>query len=288
MTRTRTALYRRGHQRRSFIVTRANRLAAVTTNLARGLALLAAALIPWWYSATEAATPTWAAIAAAVTVPTAWKHIRSLRTAVQGWGGRKNPGGIPGPVRAAVEDLAGTYGLKRRRIAFLVHPPRSRMHAPLAAMSSGFDGAVLMIDTNLAAKAESARPGDQIDNEVRAIVAHELAHWYAWDSLTATLGAAANVLALGGGALAAVLAYTGELPTGAAAFAAWPALTYLATRFVSRQAEHRADARAANVTGTPDALASALVRDFGMSERTWKTITSTHPPTADRVRRLIE
>lgn len=284
---TRTAMYRRGHQRRSFVITRANRLAAVTANLARGLALIAATLIPWWYATTEASTPMWAGIAAAVTIPTAWKHVRSLRTAVRGWGGKKNPGGVPGPVRAAVEDLAGTYGLKRRRISFVIHPPNSRMHAPLAAMSSGLDGAVLMIDSHLVDKARTARPGDQTDNEVRAIVAHELAHWYAWDSLTATLASAASVLALGAGGLTATLIYAGELPHGAGVFAAWPIPIHLAARFLSRRAEYRADARAANITGTPDALATALVRDFGMGQRTWRTALSTHPATADRVHRLI-
>lgn len=281
---TRTAAYRRGSQRRSFVLTRLGRLAAICANLTRGLLLLAFAATPFWYAATNDQAA-WAAVAAVATLPPAWQRIRSLRNAVRGWGGRKNPAGVPGAVRAAVEDLTATFGLRRKRVTFLPYH-RPGMHPPLAAMAAGTDGAVLMLNPQLTAKAEAARPGDPIDNEVRAVVAHELAHWYSWDSLLGTLAATAWIVAVGGGLLTAALTQTDSLPPHAWVFAAWPIPVFLASRAASRGAEYRADARAVQVTGEPGALAAALLRDFGNQPRQFRTLIATHPATADRVRRL--
>lgn len=283
---SRSGVYRRNTSRRSFVVTRAGRLGAISANLTRGVVVVLFAAIPLLWTAQQGHR-TLALGVGATTVSVAWERIRRLRTAVRGWGAKRSASGLPPAVRAAVEDLTRIFGLRRGRVAYLTRPYRKGFHGRLAGMATGLDGAVLMLNDDLVAKARGARPGDETDDQVRAIVAHELAHWYSWDSLLSTLVEAAVVVAWGSAVACAIAMYLGEQDPAAQGFLLWPSVIFLAARACHRGAELRADARAAVTTGNPVALADALLNDLGPARRTWRTWLSTHPATTDRVARLV-
>jgi heat shock protein HtpX len=155
------------------------------------------------------------------------------------------------------------------------------------------------------------------DEELEAVVAHELAHVKNRDVMVMTIASFLSTLAfivvrwgwlLGGGSdrrgggqvLVAV----------AVSFVVW-VVSFLLIRALSRYREYAADRGAASITGKPSALASALLTIDGRMDRVPKEdlreqaemnaffvipirsgfigrIASTHPPTEKRVERLRE
>lgn len=167
------------------------------------------------------------------------------------------------------------------------------------------------------------------DDELMAILAHELAHLESRDSLIQTLAYSTMRTVVGflTFALLPVLLFL----TGLARAVAWirghpgrwsestlgqfrrfihdgVAIVFLVftllIRAHSRRREFAADDRAAEVTGTPLALASALSKINRISDPNWDLLTplytqgdeessfgrifSTHPATEDRVERLVQ
>jgi heat shock protein HtpX len=151
------------------------------------------------------------------------------------------------------------------------------------------------------------------EDELRGVLAHELAHVKHRDiliqSVAATIGAAITYLGymlmwFGGGE-------DNDSPFGLIAMLALVLLAPLAATIIqlsiSRQREYAADARGAELTGTPESLASALLRlEEGakaipmqvnqaaeplfivkpFSAKGIGSLFSTHPPIEERVRRL--
>ncbi|HLU54787.1 MAG TPA: zinc metalloprotease HtpX [Pseudonocardia sp.] len=143
--------------------------------------------------------------------------------------------------------------------------------------------------------------------EVVGVLAHEVGHIRADDLWVMSLGDAV-------GRLTHALAYVGllllllSLPLTAAGGSSplWPAVLLTAAPTVvtllqlalSRSREYDADLEAAALTGDPEGLASALVRLERLEGRIWERVIvprrrapdplllRTHPPTAERVRRL--
>ena len=151
------------------------------------------------------------------------------------------------------------------------------------------------------------------EDELRGVIAHELAHIKHRDiliaSVAATIGAAITYLGymlmfFGGGE-------ESESPLGLVGMLAMILLAPIAATIIqlsiSRQREYAADARGAELTGNPESLASALLRlEEGakampmqvnqaaeplyivkpFSGGGFAKLFSTHPPIEDRVRRL--
>lgn len=152
------------------------------------------------------------------------------------------------------------------------------------------------------------------DRELRAVLAHELSHVMNRDILVSTIASAI-------GSAFTYLAYMAfffggdedESPLGGLGFIlVWlvaPIAAGLIQMAVSRSREYQADESGAVLSHDPDALASALLKLEATSKRVpapvnpaqahlfivnplraggVATLFSTHPPTADRVRRLQE
>lgn len=145
--------------------------------------------------------------------------------------------------------------------------------------------------------------------EVAGVLAHEVGHVRADDLWVMNLGDAV-------GRLTHALAYVGlallvlTLPLTAAGTSSpvWPAVLLMAAPTVvtllqlalSRSREYDADREGAALTGDPEGLASALARLERLEGRIWERVMvprrrapdplllRTHPPTAERVRRLRE
>ena len=165
------------------------------------------------------------------------------------------------------------------------------------------------------------------ERELAAVIAHELAHLARRDAAIMEICSAPSRVLIGYADLVVRRARRGirvvadlPVPWGVAAFVIFFGVLCLPAAFVvgwasrlsalgiSRAREHSADAVAATLTGSPSALASALMklddqrewrprRDLrevssmlcivGWRSR-WGRAFSTHPPVADRVRRLEE
>lgn len=218
---------------------------------------------------------------------------------------------VPGLYRLR-DDLADRMG---------IDPPRllvGRLGAPNAVAIGGV-GDTVVIDAALVHLLDR--------DELRAIVAHEFAHLESYDGLVATV-VHSVVQALAGIALVVALPVVLALSGLAYAAAwgrgrpgDWPrtlpgrlrrrldaglATIVLASTILllarSRRREFAADDRAAEVTGDPLALARALRKieraarpGFGLlvplssrEEEGIERLLATHPPTDDRVDRLLE
>ena len=155
------------------------------------------------------------------------------------------------------------------------------------------------------------------DEELEAVVAHELAHVKNRDVMVMTIASFLSTLAFivvrwgwlfgggrnrnGGGQVIVAIAVS---------FVVW-VVSFLLIRALSRYREYAADRGAASITGKPGALASALLAIDGRMDRVPKEdlrdqaemnaffilpirsgfigrIASTHPPTEKRVERLRE
>lgn len=213
-----------------------------------------------------------------------------------------------------VSELATAAGVDAPRIAV------TRLGFPNALALDGGTGGIVVLDASLFNLLSGP--------EIEAVVAHELAHLAARDTLVKTLGYAV-VDTLGGllsllllpvvlvaGGLARALAHIrGNTPADAARTASRVraavgslvvvllfALT-LVLRAHSRRREYVADERAAELTGRPLALARALDRIrrastptgpltrfyiHGDEEGRLSRLFATHPPMDDRIERLRE
>ena len=150
------------------------------------------------------------------------------------------------------------------------------------------------------------------EDELRGVIAHELAHIQNRDTLiqsvAATIGGAITYLAymlmwFGGGDNNNPLGIVGALAMVILA----PLAASLIQMSISRQREFSADANGAQISGNPESLASALLRlEQGAKETPMEVnqateclyivkplsgkglagLFSTHPPIAERVRRL--
>jgi heat shock protein HtpX len=149
------------------------------------------------------------------------------------------------------------------------------------------------------------------ENELRGVIAHELAHIRNRDiliqSVAATIGGAITFLA-------ELAIWFGDdddsLPALLGSIIAWvlaPLAATLIQMAISRQREYSADATGAQITGDPESLASALERLEASAQaipmkvadaaeplyivkpfraRGLKRLFSTHPPIPERVQRL--
>ncbi len=143
--------------------------------------------------------------------------------------------------------------------------------------------------------------------ELRAVLAHEIAHVMAGDTqlmrlseLLARLTQSISLIGLILSLVVSLLTGTLVLPLWAVAvLAGAPTLTMLLALTLSRRREFAADQGAAVLTGDPHGLAAALERIERMSARGWRTRLGasmemmpswarTHPPTEERVARLLD
>jgi heat shock protein HtpX len=146
--------------------------------------------------------------------------------------------------------------------------------------------------------------------ELAAVLAHELAHIAHGDirvmafadlvsRITGVLSLLGQILLLL--ALPALLLGVAGLPwIPILVLLAAPTLSALAQLALSRSREHEADRRAVELSGDPMALASALVKFEQAGRPYWEqllmpgrrapepSLLRTHPPTAERVRRLMD
>lgn len=199
-------------------------------------------------------------------------------------------------LHAVVAELSRRAGLERVPELLLIPRPQ------LAALSTGWgrDGAVALSEGMI-------RLLD--GRELVAVLAHEISHLRAGDlrllRLAEATGRLTRTLALTGMLLIAV--YWPELEVAGAVpllplvlLAAAPLVGDLLILTLSRTREFDADAGAAELTGDPEALASALTRleliQGGGWERLrarppmpgWLRLIRTHPTTAERLARLRE
>lgn len=140
------------------------------------------------------------------------------------------------------------------------------------------------------------------DREIVAVLAHEISHVAHRDLRTLAFAQAFASITSRMGPVGLFMMPLGLL-FGAPQVAlvglvllAGPAAAQLLTLAVSRQREFAADHLAAELTGDPDALATALQRieasghrralRFGMPVREAPVWLRSHPPTPDRIRRL--
>jgi hypothetical protein len=168
--------YRREVRRRSFVLTRLGRLGAIGMTLLVCLPVVAVgvAVLVW---SRLALPPGWSMLPVFVSFLRAARASRPFR-------GRRRlraplyPSMMPTPpgIVAAVEDLAPAFGLRARRIQVVVQQyGRGRASdLPLAAAAGWLGGGVVIADDDLAAKSLASHPGDGVDEEVRAVVTHEL------------------------------------------------------------------------------------------------------------------
>jgi hypothetical protein len=199
---------------------------------------------------------------------------------------------VPDAIWAAVGDLSSAFALSTRRLVVNVCDLGGRKHhgIPTAAATSGLGGAVLFVDEGLAAKAARAGPGSQDDDEVRAVMAHELAHVFAQDVAVKVTSSLAMILIGWCTVLGATAAAGGDMSGSRVGLLGMASalVVFLLDRWLGRSAEYAADARAGKATGRPLALAAALERDFYGTSRGWKDWLATHPPTDKRCVRLRE
>jgi heat shock protein HtpX len=145
--------------------------------------------------------------------------------------------------------------------------------------------------------------------EVEAVMAHEISHIrnndILWMALAQLCGRATHTLSLVGQlllllALPAFLSgsATASWPLVLILLAASPGVNLLLTLAFSRTREYTADLEAAALTGGPRALASALARIERLAGSRWlhwlpvpgqtaSPLLRTHPPTDERIRRLL-
>lgn len=227
---------------------------------------------------------------------------------------RELDAGTAPELHAMVGDIADAYGIDTPVV----------YRAPLAmpnAVALGTAGrGTLVLDERLFELLTRA--------ELRAVIAHEMAHLAGRDGLVQTLGLTA-VRTVGGILLLALLPVvaiaagvargvswivaTPRRPFGAYLQAVWRSVVSLVLlllffltivlRAHSRRREYRADDRAVVVTGEPIALARALVK-LERVQRSSESVLSplsiqgkhdglltrllaTHPPMAERIRRLL-
>ena len=194
-----------------------------------------------------------------------------------------------------VQRLAGLAGLEQRPAIYVL--PSAELQA--FAVSSGGQAAIGVTPSLV----RSLRP-----EELEGVLAHEISHLTAGDlrvmgaatamrSLTRSLASVAWVL------LALSLLTLGAIQVSLSAtlvLGITPLLSYLAELGLSRTREFSADLAAARLTGRPGALASALVKlerqQAGLIRRLLGArpllqlpeALRTHPPTKERVQRLLE
>lgn len=195
---------------------------------------------------------------------------------------------------AMLEDLADRAGL-RPVPELWITPPSS-----IEAVSVG--------DSSRQAIALSAGAiGTLTPREMQGVLAHELSHLKARDILLFRLiGAlAATVRALGMIGLFVAIALLalpgGEMlsPITVAGFIGGPVIATLCEVALLRTREYAADEGAIALTNDPGGLANALMMIEKAQKRRWRHVArgarsvipgwlSTHPPTADRIRRLLD
>lgn len=205
---------------------------------------------------------------------------------------RLGPAQAPGLFEIAY-DLTQRAGLPRMPMLFYIPDRR------LTAWSTGWgrDGAIALSDGLL--RLLTAR-------ELAAVIAHEISHIRHGDLRLMRLGEAAGrltrLLSLTGLLLATFFALPDSQPAPWAPLlllVAAPIVSDLLLMTLSRLREFTADAGAVELTGDPEALASALRRleDYQQDgwERLprsplmrWLRLVRTHPPSSERIRRLAE
>lgn len=286
--------YRNKPHRTRYLRSRVTRIFAVLTTIARSLivTVIGAGVLSWGYQ--QLPTPIFA-FPVGLTIWQVHRSFRYVKRRRKGSHSYESVMNVPDGVVAAVKDLAPQFGLRARRLDIVVteYGHGKMADLPLAAAAGWLGGGVVIIDDDLARKALVSRPGDKTDQEVRAVVAHELAHIYALDSLNVT----ASLFAFTSIATTAATVIANQIwidkavtATNTAGLVAATLLALLATllldRWVARQCEHAADRRAAQVLGTGTSLASALQRDFGSGNRGWRELFDSHPATHRRIKRL--
>lgn len=130
------------------------------------------------------------------------------------------------------------------------------------------------------------------DEELEAVLAHELGHYAAWDTLDALIWLPAILAAFRGGAAGAEWVYRelhhvaeAPLPSNlAVATALIPAaLLLLAVLATNRWSEERADAYAAKLTGNPAALVRVIQR---LPAQKLPEALAAHPTPHTRIKKL--
>jgi heat shock protein HtpX len=198
-------------------------------------------------------------------------------------------------LHAAVRVLAARSGLPRPPALFYVASPI------VNAFSLGHrDDAALALSDGLLRRLTP--------RQVVAVLAHEIGHVRAGDTtimnLSDSIGRLVHGLSYAG---ILTLLLTGPLTvagrdvrplTVSAVLVALPTLITLLQLALSRAREYDADLDAATLTGDPEGLASALIALDAVEGRIWERtmvgrsrapdlfLLRTHPPTAERVRRL--
>lgn len=190
-----------------------------------------------------------------------------------------------------VDVLAERAGLRRAPDVYYVRAP------VMNAFAVGRRGEAALAVTDGLLRGLSSR-------QLAGVIAHELSHVRADDlwvmQLSDTVGRATHALAYAG-LLLFVLAVpaTDGVPVVLLVLLLAPTIATLLQLALSRAREHDADLEAAWLTGDPEGLAGALERLEAREGRGWeRTLTPrprgpgtrllrTHPPTAQRVRRLL-
>ncbi|HWH07655.1 MAG TPA: zinc metalloprotease HtpX [Candidatus Thermoplasmatota archaeon] len=199
-------------------------------------------------------------------------------------------------LHAIVDDLAARYGIPKPRVALVPSPTPNAFATgrnPRNAVVAATEGILRLLD----------------DRELAGVLAHELAHVRNRDVLTSTVAATlAGAIAFAGRTL--LFAPRDRVGGGLGLLAAIvaPVAALLVQLGIGRSREFAADADGAHLHGDPLALASALQKLEAHNQarpmrrgspatanlfivnpfRAWGVagLFSTHPPTAERVRRL--
>lgn len=204
-------------------------------------------------------------------------------------GARELPVGAAPALHAELEALAARAGIPKPAIQLLADG-----HPRALSVGRGPGGATIVVSSGLVGALPPA--------ELEGVLAHELAHVHNRDVLTQTI---AVVLA----ATLVELSRIGGWLQRALLFVLGPIASAFVHLLLSPRREFEADAAAAGLCESPHGLADALVRleqavelvEFRASPATEPLYTlnpfveeglaglfSTHPPVADRVRRLRE
>jgi heat shock protein HtpX len=212
------------------------------------------------------------------------------------YGARPLPYAAAPELHRYVQALAGRAGLPATPQLYYVASPMAN------AFAVGRRGDAALAVTDGLLRSLTGR-------EVAGVLAHEVGHIRADDLWVMNLG---DVV----GRLTHALAYFGlillvltlPLTAGGTSSPVWPAVLLMAAPTVvtllqlalSRSREYDADREGAALTGDPEGLASALTRLERLEGRIWERVMvprrrgpdplllRTHPPTAERVRRLRE
>ncbi len=193
------------------------------------------------------------------------------------------PPAPPGPARTAIQQMLAQAGLKTARITL----------SPVAGFDADVSGTTGPVVSFSREALRVPLP------ELKAYVAHILAHYLHHDVLIAALllgaGAFAAMLAVAFGARAtarlvapgARLQDPAGLPATAAILALALAITTPVLGAVMRQANVRADQYALDLAREPDGLAAVLIRTWDYRalrpEPLQEAILYTHPPLAERI-----